>query len=78
MAEPNSAKLKEWRANSSTPPQGKYLLDLGHERHEVDVGYKVFTWNGKTRHISKAFQYGVLLGPLPAVPGIDHDLGKFR
>jgi hypothetical protein len=48
-----------------TPPQGKYTWDVGEGLLDVDVGHNVFTFNGKTRHISKAFENGVLYGPMP-------------
>jgi hypothetical protein len=62
MTKANPTILKEWR--EGTPPQGKYLLDTGKEQIKVDVGHNVFTWLGKTHHISKAFEMGKLLGPI--------------
>jgi hypothetical protein len=54
--------MKEWR--EGRPPQGKYLLETGDAQYEVDVGYNVYTLNGKTRHISRAFAVGILRGPI--------------
>jgi hypothetical protein len=47
-----------------TPPQGKYLLDTGKVQHRVNVGHGLYEWNGEVRHISHAFEIGVLLGPI--------------
>jgi hypothetical protein len=55
--------LKEWREGA--PPQGKYMLDTGEDVYEVDVGHNIFTWNGETHHISRAYKLGVLRGPKP-------------
>jgi hypothetical protein len=64
MTKANPTILKEWHGNEGTPPQGKYLLDTGKEQIKIDVGHNIFTWAGKTRHISKAFEMGKLLGPI--------------
>jgi hypothetical protein len=33
--------------------------------HEVNVGHGIFEQEGKTHHISKAYEAGVLRGPIP-------------